>query len=185
MLPLSALPTWRPRRLCDHHDGLVPFTDDGLSGSRRFAWGKWALSAAAVAAAAVGCCLPSVRGSGEGGRDGRRTTWLPSPPPLSLPFLPAAHEIPPSVDRATTGSLTARCRPRPSTRSPARPLTHSFARCHCCCIGRRAGASYHHQNLVWRCLKNHQWRRQRRMDDGREHGRAVGRLDGWIIYLSK
>ena len=169
---LPSLPGWLSAarlRDGDHHDGLVPFTDDGLSGSRRFAWGKWALSAAA------GCCLPSVRGSGGGG------SGLPGSPPLPS-ALPSSSSLP-SFQLHTRSPQALIARQPALPLSPAarrtRPLTHSLSRSFVRPLplllvvsgSGRAGASYHHQNSVWRCLKNHQWRRRWMTGTG---GRTAG-----------
>ena len=143
---VSPFPTWLPAgRQCDdgdHHDGLVPFTDDGLSGSRRFAWGKWALSAtAAAAAAAAGCCLPSVRGG-----EGREGGGLPGSPPIlpSSLSLIASPSLSPSSQLHTRSPQALIARQPALPLSPAarrtRPFTHSRSPVATAvgCIGQRA-----------------------------------------------
>ena len=62
-----------------------------------------------------------------------------------------------------------------------RPLTRSFARCHCCCIGRgrrrRAGRCFLSSSKLGLALPE---KPSVAADDGQWHGRSVGRLD----YLS-
>ena len=116
----------------------------------------------------------------EGGREGG---GLPGSPPILPSSLSHTLSLLSPSSQLHTRSPQALIARQPAlplslSRCPSHPPAHSLTHVRPLPLllvvsgsGQRAGASYHHQNSVWRCLKNHQWRRRWMTGTG---GRTAG-----------